>query len=341
MGRGVRRPAVRQPHRDRDGDRRAAVGGVAERVLARVQPGDRHRAVPPGVGPQAGGSTASGTTPVIDEMSRAPEGVTGPLTPIGPADTVRIVTNDFMFGGGDGYTALAGGTDVLQPGDALLDLVIDDITANSPVAPVVDGRITPDAVTRSASRGPPPYRRGGEPRDPRHHARRGRRLPPGGARRLRLARHGRRRGVGAGGRPIRSIAALATFDRGAIVATLQSFPTELTVPGGAAVAAGGLTAVTCRATHRRQGLLTRMMDIDLRASRDQGEVGRDPDRRRVPDLRSVRLRPGRATRRGGSSTPPPRRSSRPAPARSSTSTTTRSARRRRRSSSASGRSAPA
>ena len=55
---------------------------------------------------------------------------------------MRIVTNDFMFGGGDGYTALAGGTDVLQPGDALLDLVIADITANSPVGPVVDGRIT-------------------------------------------------------------------------------------------------------------------------------------------------------------------------------------------------------
>ena len=66
--------------------------------------------------------------------------------------------------------------------------------------------------------------------------------------------------------------ALVTFDRGAIVATLQSFPTELTVPGGATVAAGGLTAVTCRATHRRQGLLTRMMEIDLAGSRDRGEL---------------------------------------------------------------------
>jgi 2',3'-cyclic-nucleotide 2'-phosphodiesterase (5'-nucleotidase family) len=84
----------------------------------------------------------NGTTPVIDEMSKAPAGVGGPLTPIGPADTVRIVTNDFMFGGGDGYTALAGGTDVLQPGDALLDVVIFDIGEDSPVGPVVDGRIT-------------------------------------------------------------------------------------------------------------------------------------------------------------------------------------------------------
>jgi 2',3'-cyclic-nucleotide 2'-phosphodiesterase (5'-nucleotidase family) len=83
----------------------------------------------------------SGTTPVISQLARAPEGPNGPLTPIGDADTVRIVTNDFMFGGGDGYTALAGGTDVLQPGDGLLEVAIEYIAANSPVAPVVDGRI--------------------------------------------------------------------------------------------------------------------------------------------------------------------------------------------------------
>ena len=64
---------------------------------------------------------------------------------------------------------------------------------------------------------------------------------------------------------------LATFDKGAIVATLQSFPTTLTVPGGAGVAVGALTAVSCRATHRRQGLLTRMIGDDLRSSRDRGE----------------------------------------------------------------------
>ena len=64
---------------------------------------------------------------------------------------------------------------------------------------------------------------------------------------------------------------LASFDKGAIVATLRSFPTTLTLPGGAAVAVGALTAVSCRATHRRQGLLTRMIGDDLRSSRDRGE----------------------------------------------------------------------
>ena len=86
--------------------------------------------------------TCNGTTPVITEMSKAPDGVGGTLTPIGPTDTVRFVTNDFMFTGGDGYTVFAQGTDVQQPGDDLLQVAIDYVTANSPVAPVVDGRIT-------------------------------------------------------------------------------------------------------------------------------------------------------------------------------------------------------
>jgi predicted acetyltransferase len=56
------------------------------------------------------------------------------------------------------------------------------------------------------------------------------------------------------------------------VATFGSFPTELTLPGGAVVPAGAVTAVTCRATHRRQGILTRIMNRDLAASRELGEV---------------------------------------------------------------------
>ena len=45
-----------------------------------------------------------------------------------------------MYTGGDGYTAFAAGTDVLQPGDDLLQVTIDYITAHSPVGPVVEGR---------------------------------------------------------------------------------------------------------------------------------------------------------------------------------------------------------
>jgi 2',3'-cyclic-nucleotide 2'-phosphodiesterase (5'-nucleotidase family) len=83
----------------------------------------------------------NGTTPVVDTIWKAPDGVAGPLTELGPADTVRIVTNDFMFGGGDGYTVLASGTDVAEPGDDLLQVAIDWVSAHSPVDPVVEGRI--------------------------------------------------------------------------------------------------------------------------------------------------------------------------------------------------------
>jgi 2',3'-cyclic-nucleotide 2'-phosphodiesterase (5'-nucleotidase family) len=82
-----------------------------------------------------------GTTPVIDGIWKAPEGPGGTLTPVGPTDTVRLVTNDFMYTGGDGYTVLTEGADVQFPGDALLDIVVDYIAANSPVNPVVEGRI--------------------------------------------------------------------------------------------------------------------------------------------------------------------------------------------------------
>ena len=79
------------------------------------------------------------TTAVVDSIEIVRPG--GSVTPVGPADPVRLVTNDFMFGGGDGYTVLASGSDVLTPGDALLDLVVGFIGENSPVAPAVEGRI--------------------------------------------------------------------------------------------------------------------------------------------------------------------------------------------------------
>lgn len=62
------------------------------------------------------------------------------------------------------------------------------------------------------------------------------------------------------------------FDDGRCVATYRSFDQRLTVPGGADVGAHAVTAVTVTATHRRRGLLHRMMTADLRAAKEQGEV---------------------------------------------------------------------
>jgi predicted acetyltransferase len=59
------------------------------------------------------------------------------------------------------------------------------------------------------------------------------------------------------------------IDSGAIVGVSGSFTLDLTVPGGAAVPMGGVTWVSVTATHRRQGLLRRLLasvhaDIDER-----------------------------------------------------------------------------
>ena len=85
--------------------------------------------------------TCNGTTPVVTGMWKTPDGIGGPETPIGPGDSVRFVTNDFMYTGGDGYTVFSQGTNVQQPGDDLLQVTIDYVTAHSPVGPVVEGRI--------------------------------------------------------------------------------------------------------------------------------------------------------------------------------------------------------
>ena len=95
--------------------------------------------------PQVSGLKAtfhcSGTTAVVDGIWKTPNGPGGTQIPVGPADTVRFVTNDFMYTGGDGYTIFANGTNVQQPGDDLMQVVVDYIGAHSPVAPVVDGRL--------------------------------------------------------------------------------------------------------------------------------------------------------------------------------------------------------
>jgi 2',3'-cyclic-nucleotide 2'-phosphodiesterase (5'-nucleotidase family) len=82
----------------------------------------------------------NGNVPAIDNVWLAPPGPRPTTAPLGPGSTVRLVTNDFMFGGGDGYTALSGGTNVLQTGDLLLDVLIDHVKANSPVSPPPRGR---------------------------------------------------------------------------------------------------------------------------------------------------------------------------------------------------------
>ncbi|WP_406421188.1 GNAT family N-acetyltransferase [Streptomyces sp. NBC_00842] len=62
------------------------------------------------------------------------------------------------------------------------------------------------------------------------------------------------------------------FDDGRCVASFRSFAQELTVVGGAAVASDAVTNVTVSPTHRRRGLLGRMMATDLAAAKERGDV---------------------------------------------------------------------
>jgi predicted acetyltransferase len=65
---------------------------------------------------------------------------------------------------------------------------------------------------------------------------------------------------------------LGAFDGDRCVATFRSFAQELTAVGGAAVPADAVSGVTVTATHRRRGLLTRMMSQDLAAAKERGDV---------------------------------------------------------------------
>jgi hypothetical protein len=101
--------------------------------------------IPTGRFPQVSGLVVefqcAGTTPVVLAMWKAPLGPSGPKTLIGPADAVRLVTNDFMAFGGDGYMVLTAGADQVFTGDSMLNVVAAYIRAQSPVAPIIEGRI--------------------------------------------------------------------------------------------------------------------------------------------------------------------------------------------------------
>jgi predicted acetyltransferase len=57
---------------------------------------------------------------------------------------------------------------------------------------------------------------------------------------------------------------------GELVGLARDFDTQLSVPGGADVAAAGVTAVGVLSHHRRQGHLTRLMEAQLRGLADRG-----------------------------------------------------------------------
>ncbi len=64
--------------------------------------------------------------------------------PLDLGRTYRVATNDFVFGGGDGYTALGKGKAIIDAsaGSLMASMVMNYIAAKGEVAPAVEGRIT-------------------------------------------------------------------------------------------------------------------------------------------------------------------------------------------------------
>jgi 2',3'-cyclic-nucleotide 2'-phosphodiesterase (5'-nucleotidase family) len=63
--------------------------------------------------------------------------------PLDPRATYRVAVNEYIAGGGDGYTSLKKGKSIIDASAATLmaNVVMDYITANGTIAPAVEGRI--------------------------------------------------------------------------------------------------------------------------------------------------------------------------------------------------------
>ena len=66
--------------------------------------------------------------------------------------------------------------------------------------------------------------------------------------------------------------AQGAYDGGRCVATFRTFTHQLTVPGGGTLPSCAVSTVTVTSTHRRRGLLSRMMANALSAARERGEA---------------------------------------------------------------------
>jgi predicted acetyltransferase len=64
---------------------------------------------------------------------------------------------------------------------------------------------------------------------------------------------------------------LGAFDGDEIVGTLGEFDFQLTLPGGSTLPMAGTTVVTVRPTHRRRGVLTRMMRSHIDTAHERGD----------------------------------------------------------------------
>jgi 2',3'-cyclic-nucleotide 2'-phosphodiesterase/3'-nucleotidase len=62
-------------------------------------------------------------------------------TPVDDSKLYSVTTNDFVVAGGDGFTEFAKGTDIVDTGIFLRDVLVDYIKERHVLSPIVDDRI--------------------------------------------------------------------------------------------------------------------------------------------------------------------------------------------------------
>jgi 2',3'-cyclic-nucleotide 2'-phosphodiesterase (5'-nucleotidase family) len=65
-------------------------------------------------------------------------------TPVDDSKLYSVTTNDFVVAGGDGFTEFAKGTDIVDSGIFLRDVLVNYIKAKRDIAPILDGRVAFD-----------------------------------------------------------------------------------------------------------------------------------------------------------------------------------------------------
>jgi 5'-nucleotidase / UDP-sugar diphosphatase len=99
-----------------------------------------------GLVPPIGLVAVSGIRVQFDTKKPAGQRVTSLLlndaTPVEDSKLYSVTTNDFVVAGGDGFTEFARGTDIMDTGILLRDVLVDYIRARHVVSPLLDGRIS-------------------------------------------------------------------------------------------------------------------------------------------------------------------------------------------------------
>ena len=92
-----------------------------------------------------GVAAVSGIRVRLDRMKPAGQRVVSLVlldgAPVDDSKLYSVTTNDFVLAGGDGFTELAKGTDIMDTGILLRDVLVDYIKARRVLSPTLDGRL--------------------------------------------------------------------------------------------------------------------------------------------------------------------------------------------------------